>query len=79
MASIKLNRTINKRKGSDGTNKHIGLANLYHNYAERLFKSFGVQSRVGGTGRHTGLKNRRSGDLVGSSFPYGNPAPGALI
>ncbi len=45
---------------------------------KRLFKSFGVQSRVGGVGERTGLISQRPyPGLMGSRFSE-NPIPGAL-
>ena len=69
----------NKEKGFDGIGKLLPKV-LYFIYAERLYKSFGVQSWVGGIGRHTGLINQRpTQGLVGSSFFTEIPHPAHII
>jgi len=49
---------------------------LYNGYVKSIFKSFGVQSWGGETGRHTGLKSQRHVlCLAGSNFPTKIPSP----
>ncbi len=68
----------NKEKGFDGTNKH--LTKLYINNTDRFYKSFGVQSRVGGIGKHTGLMSQKPDQgFVGSSFITEIPHPAHII
>jgi len=68
--------TRDKRVGE--TSKQFNLAKvLYNLYAKGLFKSFGsVQSRSGGTGRHTSLISwRPSQGSAGSNFQTKIPSP----
>jgi len=67
-----------KRKGFDRTSKLLPKT-LYKYHVKEIFKSFGVQSLVGGTGRRTGLKNQRfTQNLAGSSFFTEIPYPAHL-
>jgi len=55
-----------EKSGFDEIGNHLTKV-LCYNYAERLFKSFGVQSWVGEIGSHIGLISRRPDQgLVGS-------------
>lgn len=51
-----------RKSGFDETNKQDSRLN--YNYAERVYKLFGVQSLVGGTGKHASLKNWRDSRLL---------------
>ncbi len=69
---------INKEKGLDRTSKLLTRI-LYNNYVKRLFKFFGVQNWVGGTGKRSGLINQRPNQgLAGSSFLTEIPYPAHL-
>jgi len=70
----------NKEKSRfDGTSKHKSLTNLCINNVGVLFKSFDVQSRLGGIGKHTSLMNWKSDDFVGSNFFTEIPQPAHII
>ena len=73
MAKSKLK---NKEKGFDGTGNLPKI--LFINDTE-IFKSFGVQSRVGEIGNRTDLISQKSAqDFVGSSFLTKIPHPAHL-
>ena len=69
----------NKEKGFNRTDIHIPKT-LCYNYVREIYKSFDVQSWVGGIGIRTGLKNQRSTqDLAGSKFLTKFQYPAHLI
>jgi len=51
-----------RKSGFDETNKQDSRLNYIN--ADRVYKLFGVQSRVGGIGKHTSLKNWRDSRLL---------------
>lgn len=63
-----------KNKGFNGIGRCNGLTTYYNN-GKDVYKSFGMQSWVGGIGRRTSLKNWRFDDLVGSSSLTEVPHP----
>ena len=68
------NKKPEKDNGFNGIGRCISLTTYYNNIKE-VYKSFGVQSWVGGIGRRTSLKNWRFDDLVGSSSLTEIPHP----
>jgi len=64
--------------GFDETDIHL-VSNLCLFNDNGFNKSFGVQSGVGGTGKHTSLINWKGAQpFVGSSYLYENPTLRAL-
>lgn len=74
LIKLKKKKTAKNKCGFGRIGKHNSLATYYNNVKE-IYKSFGVQSWVGGIGKRTSLKNWRFSDLVGSSSMTEIPHP----